>query len=230
MNTYTGKNPTGWLMSEKYDGVQGIWNGREMKTRTGNFILCPQFIRETLPKPKSRPLIGELWTGRGEFDIVRATVCARRPDLEKWRRIRFMVFDGGQDDMGPFAENIRQTQVESTEHMDAFYNRIVADGGEGVVLTDNEGNTMKRKPCMDDDGVLTGYTEGKGKYAGLIGSFIVKLRSGKILKIGGIHYSLRNSPPEIGSVIRFSYRGFTPNGLPRHAAFSGVRAESSLCF
>ena len=34
-------DPTGWLMSEKLDGVRCYWNGTKMYTRNGNSIFAP---------------------------------------------------------------------------------------------------------------------------------------------------------------------------------------------
>jgi DNA ligase-1 len=34
-------DPTGWLMSEKLDGVRCYWNGKNMYTRNGNKIYAP---------------------------------------------------------------------------------------------------------------------------------------------------------------------------------------------
>jgi DNA ligase-1 len=51
-------NPTGWLMTEKYDGMRLYWNGFEFFTRQGNKVKAPDFITSQLPKIS---LDGELW-------------------------------------------------------------------------------------------------------------------------------------------------------------------------
>ena len=35
-------DPSGWLMSEKMDGVRCYWNGNTMYTRNGNRIFAPE--------------------------------------------------------------------------------------------------------------------------------------------------------------------------------------------
>lgn len=35
-------DPSGWLMSEKMDGVRCYWNGQAMYTRTGKILHAPQ--------------------------------------------------------------------------------------------------------------------------------------------------------------------------------------------
>jgi DNA ligase-1 len=51
-------DPTGWYMSEKYDGMRMYWNGSQFFTRQGNLIRVPDFLRNKLP---SVALDGELW-------------------------------------------------------------------------------------------------------------------------------------------------------------------------
>jgi DNA ligase-1 len=51
-------NPTGWYMTEKYDGVRLYWNGKEFLSRQGKKIPVPEFIASQFPKTE---LDGELW-------------------------------------------------------------------------------------------------------------------------------------------------------------------------
>jgi ATP-dependent DNA ligase len=50
--------PSGWYMTEKYDGVRLYWDGNEMHTRQGKIVRIPDFWRRQLPKID---LDGELW-------------------------------------------------------------------------------------------------------------------------------------------------------------------------
>ena len=60
-----GTDPTGWLLSEKYDGVRGYWDGRQMWSRGGVLIRLSDALRAALPP---FALDGELWAGRGRFE------------------------------------------------------------------------------------------------------------------------------------------------------------------
>ena len=53
-------DPTGWLMSEKLDGVRCYWDGTKMYTRTGNDFFPPQWFTDGLPVDLA--LDGELFT------------------------------------------------------------------------------------------------------------------------------------------------------------------------
>jgi ATP-dependent DNA ligase len=52
------QNPTGWYMSEKYDGMRLYWNGSEFLTRQGRKVHVPEFITSQMPQVA---LDGELW-------------------------------------------------------------------------------------------------------------------------------------------------------------------------
>ena len=73
-------DPAGHLVSEKYDGVRAVWDGRALRTRHGQIIQAPAAFLARLPAQV--PLDGELWLGRGHgrFDAVSALVRRRRPD------------------------------------------------------------------------------------------------------------------------------------------------------
>jgi DNA ligase 1 len=58
-------DPTGWLISEKLDGVRCFWDGSEMWTRTGKPFYPPRWFKDLLPKDLG--LDGELWTKRDDF-------------------------------------------------------------------------------------------------------------------------------------------------------------------
>ena len=84
-------DPSGWLMSEKMDGVRCYWNGTTMYTRTGKLFYPPQSWKDQLPQIA---LDGELWSGRDDFQKIVSIVRQKNaPDEEDWKTIKFMVFD-----------------------------------------------------------------------------------------------------------------------------------------
>jgi DNA ligase-1 len=48
-------------MREKFDGIRGFWNGKQLLTRGGQQIITPDWFIENYP-PFS--IDGELWTKR----------------------------------------------------------------------------------------------------------------------------------------------------------------------
>ena len=55
----TSSDPTGWWMSEKYDGIRLYWDGSIFRSRTGERISVPTEMTVNLPQNIS--LDGELW-------------------------------------------------------------------------------------------------------------------------------------------------------------------------
>ena len=51
-------DPTGWKMTEKYDGMRAYWNGYEFYSRQGRKIQSPDSFKRQIPY---MALDGELW-------------------------------------------------------------------------------------------------------------------------------------------------------------------------
>jgi DNA ligase 1 len=98
---------TRYLVSEKLDGVRGIWDGEILRFRSGKEVNAPRWFLEGLPK---RPLDGELWMGRGTFERLSGVVRRETPDDAEWRQVRYMIFElpGAPGTFRERAEAIRQ--------------------------------------------------------------------------------------------------------------------------
>ena len=51
-------DPTGWTMTEKYDGMRLYWNGSDFISRLGKKVEVPDTLKSQMP---SFALDGELW-------------------------------------------------------------------------------------------------------------------------------------------------------------------------
>ena len=135
-------DPSGWLMSEKYDGVRLFWDGSAFFTRQGRKITLPQSITAQMPR---FPLDGELWTKYGLYQ--EAVLLCKSSEHENWKNAVFWVFDtirneGYQDrvhflqqqQFPSFIKLVNYVHCKGKEHLKEFFNSIVAKGGEGVVL------------------------------------------------------------------------------------------------
>ena len=81
-------DPSGYAVSEKLDGVRAIWDGKELRFRSGLFINAPRWFVASLP---NEPLDGELWMGRGTFDTLSGAVRKAEPRDAEWKKISLMV-------------------------------------------------------------------------------------------------------------------------------------------
>ena len=224
MLTYTHLHTTACLISEKYDGIQARWDGRQLTSRDGNTFHAPAWFTAGLP---NRPLTGELWAGRGRFEAV-LSICRAADSGDRWQSITYMVFDGAEagEDLGQHAKPVTRWQVATGEVTDAMQ-EIVSAGGEGIVIRDADGTDYKLKPQSDDDAVVIGYTDGKGRHAGRCGALQVEDQDGRRFKLGaGLTDLDRDNPPPIGAVVEFAFQGRTGRGVPRFARFLRKRAEA----
>src|SRR5205814_8299021 len=86
-------DPTGWWMSEKYDGLRAYWDGQKLWSRKGNLIHAPDYFLAEFPS--HIVLDGELWIGHGKFEETMSIVRSEKPD-DRWNRVCYMVFDAPQ--------------------------------------------------------------------------------------------------------------------------------------
>lgn len=234
-----------YWVSEKLDGVRGHWDGKTLWSRGGHRISTPDWFTESWP---NTAMEGELWIARKRFDAVSGIVRSTRADDKEWQRVKFMIFDlpGHRgvfsqrveamveiDDYGiPWLQPIAQFRVGDVAELDARLEALVAAGGEGLMLhhqnalyrSGRSRDLLKYKLHDDAEARVVGYTEGKGKYSGLVGALVVEREDGRRFRLGsGLSDNERASPPPIGSWVTYRYNGHTSTGLPRFARFVRIR-------
>ena len=240
-------DPTGWWMSEKYDGLRGYWDGRQLWSRKGKVIHAPDYFLAELPRDIA--LDGELWIGRGQFEETTSTVLAETPD-DRWKSVHFMVFDAPKA-KGTFEERMQflqatlpkenrfaklvvQRRCQGTAQLLAERDRIVELGGEGLMLRQPESEyepgrsptLLKVKLYDDAEATVIAHQPGEGKFAGKLGSLRVRTDDGKEFSIGsGFTDAQRESPPPVGTIITYRFRGLTAKGLPRFPSYLRVRRD-----
>ncbi len=89
LKTYKDQNITGWVMSEKLDGIRAYWNGEELLTRNGNKIYAPVWFTKDYPLFE---IDGELWSKRKDFENISSIVRDKKPSKE-WREIKHCIFE-----------------------------------------------------------------------------------------------------------------------------------------
>lgn len=240
-----GIDPTGWWMSEKYDGIRGYWDGARMWTRRGQPIAIPATLRRQLPP---FALDGELWAGHGRFQEAASIVRDAVPG-PGWSKIHYMVFEAPGRDV-PFEARmaavrawlkahpsttivpVEQIRCAGKAQLLAFLHRVESKGGEGVVLhaahapyvVGRSDLLLKVKSFEDTEATVIGYNPGHGKYTGMVGSLRMELPNGARFSLGsGLSDTQRRTPPPIGSVVTFKYQGLTGSGLPRFPVFWRIR-------
>lgn len=241
-------DPTGWLMSEKLDGVRAYWTGSVFLSRLGNLYHAPDWFVAGLP---DLPLDGELWLGRKQFQ--RAVSIVRRQDKsDHWKEITFVVFDAPQLEKGfearlAFVDDcLRQSQpryakahdhavCQGVDHLRQELTRLESLGGEGLMLrragskyeSGRSATLLKVKRFFDSEARVLQHLEGAGRHKGRLGALLVELEDGTTFSVGtGFSDAEREDPPPVGSFITFRYQELSEAGVPRFPSFVGVRADT----
>lgn len=240
-------NPSLYLISEKLDGVRAIWDGSVLKFRSGRVVNAPAWFLAKLPKV---PVDGELWLGRGKFDVLSGMVRKAQPLDADWEQIQYLIFElpGSPGDFAERAARIKlvvrgtnwnqlvgveQFRLPDQASLQARLKMVVAGGGEGLMLhrsnapyvTGRSDALLKLKEISDAEATVLAHVPGKGKYAGLMGALEVETEDGQRFRLGtGFSDEQRKTPPAVGSRVTYTYRDLTPHGKPRFAAFLRVAA------
>ncbi len=244
-----GLDPAGWLVSEKLDGVRALWDGAELRFRSGRRVEAPAWFLARLPRV---PLDGELWLGRGRFDELSGLVRRASPDDAGWHTLRYMLFElpGAP---GSFAERaqalerlaaavgweqlqvVPQRSLSNGETLERRLQEVVRGGGEGLMLhradapyeSGRSRALLKLKPLQDEDALVIGHLPGRGRHAGRLGALQLRRADGLVFQLGtGFSDAQRASPPPLGATVTYTYRGLTPQGVPRFASFLRVRPDA----
>jgi DNA ligase 1 len=217
---------TNHTMSEKFDGINATWDGKQLISRDGNPFPAPDWFVADLPAAR---LVGELWVGRAMFQAL-SSIVKNLDAGKRWRDVRYLVFDNPSGlELGKFAGLVEQYPCINSDVVDAFYSGVLAEGGEGIIIRDPAGVCVKRKPITDDDAEVIGHIDGKGRHVGRLGALLVRDRDGREFRLGtGLTDAERRNPPSVGSFVTFKFQGRTAAGIPRFAAFVGRRTEE--CF
>ena len=238
---------SGWLMSEKLDGVRGYWDGKQLLSKNGHVFYPPTaFIRDLPPFPVE----GELWGGHDSFEKTASVVMKQQPH-DGWLQLKFALFDVPQAPGGftarlakaddwfakhpsAYAFVIPQSTVLDHAHLMQELRKIEKSGGEGLIVRTPDGlyaggrspEILKVKYYQDAEATVVAHLPGKGRNEGRLGSLLVALADGTQFKIGsGFTDAERESPPQIGAVVTFKFYGKYQSGLPKFPSFMRVRRD-----
>ena len=241
-------DPRAYWVSEKLDGVRAYWDGQVLMSRSGTPINAPDWFIAALP---TTALDGELWLGRQRFDELAGLLRRKAAPDEDWHAVRFMIFDLPHSALAfdqrlaqldmliaaagvPWLQLVEQFRVDSVEALYEALDRVVAQGGEGLMLHKGSAlyhglrndDLIKLKPLYDAEATVLAWLPGKGRLEGMMGSLLVETADGIRFRLGtGFTDAQRIQPPAVGSVVTYRYSGLTPAGVPRFARFLRIREK-----
>ncbi len=245
LNSYENQNISGWVMSEKLDGVRGFWNGKELITRQKVKLSPPDYFTQDFPP---FAIDGELFSERGKFEEISA--ITRSLEDKGWHKLKLYVFDVPEQKGDLFErlavlenylkqhrtsyiEIIPQLPVENHEQLQHFLQKIEQLGGEGVVVRNpkapymagRSSQILKVKTTYDEECTVIAHHQGKGKFADKLGAITCENHRGQFRIGSGFNNQERLNPPAIGSTITYKYRGLTNKGKPKFATYWRQRKE-----
>lgn len=244
-----GTDPAGYWVSEKLDGVRALWDGHSLRFRSGRPIAAPAWFLAGLP---AEALDGELWLGRQKFEGLSGTVRKAVPVDSEWRAVRFMVFDLPEEagtfsqragrlvevvarTHKPWLQALDQSRMDSATLLMRLHD-VVSAGGEGLVLhradalwaAGRSDALRKLKVEPDEEGRVVALVPGRGKYVGRMGALLLETPEGQRFSLGtGFSDAQRSTPPVVGSLVTYRYRGRTASGLPKFASYLRAREAGS---
>lgn len=130
--------------------------------------------------------------------------------------------------------------LQDSDAVHGKYDLCVDGGLEGLMIkrsrhgyvNGRSTDWMKMKPEEEKDGIITGFTEGQGKFAGLIGSATIDFGDGSGTSVSGMDDATRldmsrNPAKYLGQVARIPYMQRDSQGGYRHPRWGGLHEDKS---
>ena len=254
---HPGVDLADYWVSEKYDGVRGYWDGQQLFTRGGEHVHAPAWFTAGWPSTPLdgelwagrgrfaqasstvRQQVPDEAAWRGMRFMVFDMPAQGGPFTDRMEVLKAAVLQIHQ----LWVVAVVQTRATTHAALQTQMHRTVKAGGEGLVLhrgaslytATRNGDLLKVKPHEDAEAIVRGHQAGRGKYTGMLGALLVESVTSGNAAAPGLHFKIgtglsdaqRRTPPPVGSVVTYRYRGLTDAGVPRFASFVRVAAEPS---
>jgi DNA ligase-1 len=250
---YDAKKHSGkkFYASEKLDGIRAMFLDGVLYTRGGNPVRAPAWFLEKIP---DGTFDGELFGGRGRFQETSSIVMGPSTN-PLWKTVTYKIFDDWKS-TDPFSKTYDKltrklplcsssssatvclephTEVSNNRSVQSFYDDVVRQGGEGLMLRSNvpykpgtrSNAILKVKKMQDAEAKVVGFDMDS---AGAIKSLVCKwinpgFDRAVTFKVGsGLSGSERDPRAfTLGDVITVQYFELTKSGKPRFPVFKGIR-------
>lgn len=234
----------GWYASEKKDGWRVTFDPREkvLRTKSGRVCIGGQHFADKLHAAGAPAVEGELYLGR-EHRAKVSTYCAGKPVRLK---AQLWLFDMPRSN-GTFERraaaletltkalgrssgirNVRQVRLRSGAQLRSMFRRIVAAGGEGVVVARADGkytrgrsaDKIKIKGRPDAEATVVAHERGpKGRPV-----LVLQTPDGVKFKVGaGLKSGVTAADIPRGSQVTYEYENMSQRGVPQQASFVAKR-------
>ncbi|WP_181882884.1 hypothetical protein [Helicobacter sp. MIT 01-3238] len=145
----------GYVVSEKLDGVRALWDGVNLKSRSGKAFSPPKCWVENLP---DFALDGELFIARGKFEEVLSVVSKGDSQCEKckceeWSKVGYFIFDVPQANQKSNTKSSADSSTESSAKSYTLLERLalLESWLENRANKTNQAKTTEDKNSADLD-------------------------------------------------------------------------------
>ena len=246
------------LAQPKLDGMRciAIKVGNEVTlwTRTRKPITSCKHIADEIAAKVSGDVIldGELYNHEYKNDFEKIVSAAKKQEAtEAVLKIQYHVYDMVvQEDFltrirmlglltieSDIVHVVKTVSVKTAEDVPATYEKFAAQGYEGAMLRNLVGkyehrrsvNLIKVKKFSEEEFIVVGADEGRGKLAGHLGSFVVKNEAGDTfnVKMSGDQSLSKeyweNKENYLGQKVTVQFQGLTKYNIPRFPIGKAVR-------
>lgn len=224
--------------------VEKVWRGKEY---TDSYLTATTATVNSYPKRAIELQEKFGWCRYYVFDILFFCGADMRhmPYTKRYVELCLLKESLSYEMGGDFIK----TPARHSVNIESFYNRLVAGGGEGVMLKHldwpyesgkRSKGMYKWKKHQTIDAFVTGFVPGRGEFSGLIGALLVSVMAGsKQVEIGAVQpgdltFRRRISEADgnlqdnmYGKVVEVSYLCKTKNNRLRHAVLKRFRPDKS---
>ena len=189
--------------------------GKDRKSVSGTIN---KFLKGTATKEDEKDLVANVfdvnYAANFEKQVCNSKLYARQMILD-------VLFEDFESDIVRRVDSVRCAIGEDVQDVIlSYYNKIVAAGGEGVVVKDLDGfyefkrskNWLKAKEWLTMDLRIVGFTEGYGKRENTIGGLIcetddkrISVNVGSGLSDEDLEYIANNKDKVLGKIVEVKY-------------------------
>ena len=225
-----------------------LWAGRENFQDMG-------VVRKKIPDPLEwkniKYVVYDLPNYDGDFE-TRISALKELIELNnaRWKMIRRELKEPFRSLDCPLVM-ADQIKIKNMKQFNEIYDKVIAEGGEGVMIKDPKSSyedkrsnfLLKYKPNFDAEAIIIDYTEGKGKYKGMLGGFVCKPLvnhdsfhsidndENHEFTISGMDDNVRENfklTHPVGTIISYEHSGLTNSGKPRFARYVRIREDVTV--
>ena len=241
---YSIDNVDGWYMTYKVNGVQCIWDGKSLRSKTGKKYDAPAFFTADFP---NTPLDGEVCSKDEDCDKVARVLKQKRTVERDWKDLVFVVFDIPKTDekfierivkMKEFSQSISSDHLTFSKYESSGVRvdllrtatKVEKEGGKGIILKDPKGfyeggkslNTLEINMVRKED----------AKVIEIHPRDCEPIKRIKLRNASGVEFFFsvkechRMVPFKIGNMIRYSAKSFDKKGVPRQPDFLTILPDT----